>query len=63
MGLEEKNKKIKFKILLPREEFTKILDGLFATIDGWKTCEYVLTIKTRRKLQPYFEKYNMEVNE
>lgn len=55
MGFKEKNKKIEFKLLLPRERLTKFLDVLFATIDGWKTCEYVLTIKTRRKLQPYFE--------
>ena len=28
-----------------------------------KTGKYVPTIKAKRKLQPYFEKYNIEVDE
>ena len=48
---------------MTQEVFTKLLDVSFATINRWEIGKYVLTIKARRKLQPYFEKYNIEVDE
>ena len=56
-------KKIKHEILLTKEDFTKLLDVSFTTINRWETGKYVPTIKARRKLQPYFEKRNIEVDE
>ena len=50
-------------MLMTQEEFAKLLDVSFATINRWETGKYVPTIKVRRKLQPYFEKYNIEVDE
>lgn len=60
---KETVKKIKHEILLTKEDFTKLLDVSFTTINRWETGKYVPTIKARRKLQPYFEKRNIEVDE
>lgn len=49
-------------MLMTQKEFAKLLDFSFATINRWETGKYVPTIKVRRKLQPYFEKYNIEVD-
>lgn len=56
-------KKLRHEMLLTKEDFTKLLDVSFTTINRWETGKCVLTIKTRRKLQPYFEKHNIGVDE
>lgn len=56
-------KKSRLKMLLTQEKNVKLSDVSFATINRLKTGKYVLTIKTRRKLQSYFEKYNIEISE
>ena len=63
MAYKEAVKKLRLKMLMTQEEFAKLLDVSFVTINRWETGKYVPTIKTRRKLQPYFEKYNIEVDE
>ena len=63
MIYKETVKKIKHEMLLTKEDFTKLLDVSFATINRWENVKYIPTIKTRRKLQPYFKKYNIEVDE
>lgn len=63
MIYKETVKKIKHEMLLTKEDFTKLLDVSFTTINRWETGKYVPTIKARRRLQPYFEKYNIEVDE
>lgn len=61
MTYKDAVKKLIFKMLLTKKEFVKLLDVCFVTINRWKTDKYVPTIKVRRKLQPYFEKYNIEI--
>ncbi len=61
MTYKDAVKKLIFKMLLTKKEFVKLLDVYFATINRWKTGKYVPTIKARIKLQPYFEKYNIEI--
>jgi putative transcriptional regulator len=56
MTYKEAVKKLRLKMLMTQEEFAKLLDVSFATINRWETGKYVPTIKARRKLQPYFEK-------
>ena len=56
-------KKLRLKMLLTQEKNVKLSDVSFATINRLKTGKYDLTIKARRKLQSYFEKYNIEVDE
>lgn len=63
MIYKETVKKIKHEMLLTKEDFTKLLDVSFTTINRWEIGKYVPTIKARRKLKPYFEKYNIEVDE
>ncbi len=62
MTYKEAVKKLRLKMLMTQKEFAKLLDVSFATINRWETGKYVPTIKARRKLQPYFEKYNIEVD-
>lgn len=50
MIYEETVKKIKHEMLLTKEDFKKLLYVSFTTI------------KTRVKLQPYFENYNIGVS-
>lgn len=40
---------------MTQEEFAKLLDVSFATINRWETGKYIPTIKARRKLE---ENYN-----
>lgn len=56
-------KKLRLKMLLTQEEFVKLLDVSFATINRWETGKYISTIKARRKIRSYFEKYNIEISE
>lgn len=63
MTYKEAVEKLRLKMLMTQEEFSKLLDVSFATINRWETGKYIQTIKARRKLQPYFEKYNIEVDE
>lgn len=62
MTYKEAVKKLRLKMLMTQDEFAKLLDVSFATINRWETGKYVPTIKVRRKLRPYFEKYNFEVD-
>lgn len=63
MAYKEAVKKLRLKMLMTQEEFAKLLDVSFATINRWETDKNIPTIKARRKLQPYFKKYNIEVDE
>lgn len=64
MIYKETVKKIKHEMLLTKEDFTKLLNVSFATINSWGNSKYVTNIEARRKLQSYFEKYKiLGVNE
>lgn len=63
MTYKEAVKKLRLKMLMTQEDFAILLDVSFATINRWETGKYVPTIKARRKLQPYFEKYNITIDE
>lgn len=52
MTYKETVKKLSLKMLMTQEEFAKLLDVSFATINRWETGKYIPTIKDRRKLQP-----------
>lgn len=63
MTYKEAVKELRLKMLMTQEEFAKLLDVSFTTINRWETGKYIPTIKVRRKLQPYFEKYNITIDE
>lgn len=48
MTYKEAVKKLRLKMLMNQEEFAKLLDVSFATINRWKTGKYVPTIKINR---------------
>lgn len=49
MTYKEAVKKLRLKMLMTQEEFAKLLDVSFATINRWETSKYIPTIKARRK--------------
>lgn len=61
MTYKEAIKKLRLKMSMVQEEFAILLGVSFATINRLETSKYVPSINIRRKLQPYFEKYNIEV--
>lgn len=63
MNYSDAIKKLRNKMLTTLAKFAEMLNVSFATINRWETDKYKPTMKTRRKLQPYFEKYNIEVDE
>lgn len=56
-------KKLRNKLILTQTEFGKLLGVSFATVNRWEGGKFKPTIKLRRKLAPYFEKYGIEVDE
>ena len=59
MTYSEAIKKLRNKLILTQTEF-----GVsFATVNRWEAGKFKPTTKLKRKLAPYFEKYNIEVGE
>lgn len=63
MNYSEAIKKLRNKLILTQTEFSKILGISFATVNRWEKGKFKPTIKLKRKLAPYFEKYGIEVEE
>ena len=63
MQYKEAVKKLRSKMLLTQEELADVLGVSFATINRWETGKYVPTMKAKRKLKPYFDKYEIKVEE
>lgn len=56
-------RKIKKKMLLTQTEFANLLGVSFGTVNRWESGKYEPTMKIKRKLAPYFEKYMIEVED
>ena len=56
-------RKIKKKMLLTQTEFADLLGISFGTVNRWESGKYEPTMKIKRKLAPYFEKYMIEVED
>jgi len=63
MKYSEAIKKLRKKMILTQMEFAEMLQVSFGAVNRWESGKYVPTIKTKRKLQPLFEKYGIEVEE
>ena len=63
MTYSEAIKKLRNKLLLTQTEFGEVLGVSFATVNRWESGKFKPTIKLKRKLAPYFEKYGIEVDE
>lgn len=62
MTYPEAVKKLRKKMIMTQMEFAEFLGVSFASINRWETGRFEPTIKAKRKLQPLFEKYGIEVN-
>ena len=63
MQYKEAVKKLRSKMLLTQEELADVLGVSFATINRWETGKYAPTMKAKRKLKPYFDKYGIEIDD
>lgn len=55
--------KLRKKMLLTQTELANLLGVYFGTANRWESGKYEPIMKMKRKLVPYFEKYDVEVNE
>lgn len=55
--------KLKKKMLLTQTELANLRGVSFGSANRWESGKYEPTMKMKRKLVPYFEKYDIEVNE
>lgn len=63
MTYAEAIEKIRKKMLLTQTEFANLLGVSFGTVNRWESGKYEPTMKIKRKLAPYFEKYMIEVED
>ena len=63
MSYAEAIKKLRNKMILTQTEFAALLKVSFGAVHRWESGKYKPTTKTKRKLAPLFEKYNIEVDE
>lgn len=63
MTYSEAIRKLRHKLILTQTEFGELLGVSFATVNRWEAGKFKPTTKLKRKLAPYFEKYDIEVEE
>lgn len=62
MTYPEAVKKLRKKMIMTQMEFAEFLGVSFASINRWETGRFEPTIKAKRKLQPLFNEYGIEVD-
>ncbi len=63
MMYSEAIKNLRKKMILTQTEFAKMLGVSFGTVNRWESGKYEPTTKLKRKLQPYFEKYKIKLED
>ena len=63
MMYSEAIKNLRKKMILTQAEFAKMLGVSFGTVNRWESGKYEPTTKLKRKLQPYFEKYKIKLED
>lgn len=48
-------------MILTQTELAELLNVTFGTVNRWESGKYKPTTKIKRRLQPYFEKYDIKV--
>ena len=56
-------KKLRLKMCLTQTEFGQLFHVTFGTVNRWESGKFAPTMKIKRMLIPYFEKYNINVEE
>ena len=62
MSYAEAIKDLRKKLILSQAELAKLLGVSIQSINRWETGKHEPTIKIKRKLVSYFEKYWIEVD-
>lgn len=63
MVYSEAIKTLRKKLILSQTEFAKLLGVSYAAVNRWEFGHFEPTIKSKRKLAPYFKKYKIETDE
>ena len=63
MSYAEAIKKLRKKLILTQTEFAGLFDVTFSTVNRWESGKYEPTIKIKRKLNPYFKEYGIEIED
>lgn len=61
MKYNEAIKKIRLIMCLTQTEFGTLFNVTFGTVNRWEAGTHEPTMKIKRMLKPYFEKYGIEV--
>ena len=61
MTYSEAIKILRRKMILTQTELAELLNVAFGTVNRWESGKYKPTTKIKRRLQPYFEKYDIKV--
>lgn len=63
MSYADAIKKLRQKMILTQTELATLLNVSFGTVNRWESGKYKPTTKVKRRLLPYFEKFNIDVEE
>ncbi len=63
MSYKDAIKKLRKKMLLTQEEFGQLFGVAFSTVNRWESGKFEPTMKIKRELAPYFEKYNIQIED
>lgn len=61
MKYSEAIRKLRLKMCLTQEKFGSLFGVTFGTVNRWESSAHEPTMKIKRMLIPYFEKYNILV--
>lgn len=63
MTYQEAVKALRKKMIMSQMEFAEYLGVSFASVNRWERNRFEPTIKAKRKLQPLFKKYKIEIDD
>jgi len=63
MTYQEAIKKLRKKMLLTQEEFGALFNVAFSTVNRWESGKFEPTMKIKRLMSPYFEKYDIKIED
>jgi putative transcriptional regulator len=56
-------RRLRAKLNISQTELAALMGVSFTSVNRWESGKYKPTTKTKRKLAPLFEKYNIEVGD
>lgn len=63
MKYNEAVKKLRLKMCLTQTEFGELFGVTFGTVNRWEAGTFEPTMKIKRKLKAYLEKYNINLED